>query len=116
MPKKYHRPPTAKRRKKKKNSTPRILEPLPEDETDNSATVVQDVAPDEPGDEYGDDYDDEFDEDEFVEEPAAEPVEVRRTSVQHLVTDYGYVLTELRLSLGLAAFLIVALIITAILR
>lgn len=111
MSKKYHRPPAAKK-KKKKASGPRVLEPLPEERTDNSAIVVQDVAPDD----IGDDYDDEGAEEESVEQPVAQPVEARRTSVSHLVTDYGYVLTELRLSIGLAAFLIVSLILIAIIR
>ena len=109
MPKKYHRPPATKRRKKKKTSTPRVFEPLPEAETDNSAAIVRDVAPDEIDDGYDDD-------EEFLEQPVAEPAETRRTNVEHLVTDYGYVLSELRLSLGLAAFLMVALVITSILR
>ncbi|MFQ5471874.1 MAG: hypothetical protein ACE5FA_03165 [Dehalococcoidia bacterium] len=114
MPKKYHRPPATKRRKSKKSTTsPRILEPLPEDNTDHSTAVVEDAA----SDELDEAYDDEaYDDAEEPAEPAPSAVFERRTQVSHLVTDYSYVLTEIKLSLGLAAFLIVALVITAILR
>lgn len=116
MPKKYHRPPTAKRRKSKKTTSPNVLEPLPESQTDNSSAlpVAEDV--DEaaaPG--AVDEYDDE-EEDDFVMPAQVAAAARKERQVRHLVADYSYVLGEVRLSLGLAAFLIVALIITGILR
>jgi hypothetical protein len=109
MPKKYHRPPATKRRKSKKSTTtPRVLEPLPEDNTDHSTAVVQDAAPD--------DQDEAYDDAEETVEPVPSAAFERRTHVSHLVMDYSYVLKDIRLSLGLAAFLIVALVITAIFR
>ena len=107
MPKKYHRPPATKRRKSKKSSTaPRVLEPLPEDDTDHSTAVVEDAAPDDL-DEVNDDAE------ETVEAVPSAAFE-RQTQVSHLVMDYAYVLKDIRLSLGLAAFLIVAIGITAL--
>ncbi len=109
MPKKYHRPPATKRRKSKKSTTaPRVLEPLPEDNTDHSTAVVEDAAPD--------DLDEAYDDAEEPTEPVPSSAFEGRSHVSHLVLDYAYVLKDIRLSLGLAAFLILALVITAIFR
>ena len=109
MPKKYHRPPATKRRKSKKSAAaPRVLEPLPEDNTDHSTAVVEDAAPD--------DLDEAYDDAEETVEPVTSVAFERRTQVSHLVMDYAYVLKDIRLSLGLAGFLILALVITAIFR
>jgi hypothetical protein len=110
VPKKYHRPPATKRRKTKKPSSQRVFEPLPESETDHSETVIQEVAPDDVDESYEDDAE------EVLEPVTTVAAPVSKVRVEHLVTDYRYVVSELRLSLGLAAFLIVALLITAILR
>lgn len=115
MPRKYHRPPTAKRRKSKKTTSPNVLEPLPESQTDHSAAVINEEDADETAaplaaEEY----------DEAEEQPAVASVAPgmakKERSVRHLAADYAYVLNELRLSIGLAVFLITALIITGILR
>lgn len=114
MPRKYHRPPTTKRRKRKKSATPNVYEPLPEEsQTDHSTAAIGDA--------------------DSEDAPAEAPVARQEQAAQeratpsdfgarkarparHLVTDYTYVVDEIKLSLGLATFLIIALVITAILR
>lgn len=119
MPRKYHRPPTTKRRKSKKTSSPNVLEPLPESQTDHSGATVEDE--DEAAEEYGEPVETEeyVDEDDEVYEAAPAQVAAaakKARPVRHLVADYTYVLTEIKLSIALAIFLIVALAITAIFR
>lgn len=114
MPRKYHRPPTTKRRKSKKTTSPNVLEPLPESQTDNTAAALDDEDADE---ETAPVEVDEFvDEEEEYDVAPAPGMAKKVREARHLVTDYSYVLTEVRLSVGLAIFLIVALIITGILR
>lgn len=114
MPRKYHRPPTAKRRKSKKTTSPNVLEPLPESQTDHSAAVINDEDVDETTSPVAvEEYVEE--EEEYQVAPAPGMAKKER-AVRHLVADYGYVLREVRLSIGLAVFLIVALVITGILR
>lgn len=120
MPRKYHRPPTTKRRKSKKTSSPNVLEPLPESQTDHSAAGVEEEAAEEFGESAGAETYAETEEDEGEAYEAA-PAQVisaakKARPTRHLVADYSYVLTEVRVSIGLAIFLIVALAITAILR
>lgn len=114
MPRKYHRPPSAKRRKSKKSTTPNVLEPLPEPQTDHSRTAVHEEPKGAATAETAIDVE-EYAEEEDVATPAPATERKART-VRHLVADYTYVLSELKLSIGLAVFLIVALVITAILR
>lgn len=114
MPRKYHRPPAAKRRKSKKTTSPNVLEPLPESQTDNSAAVIDEEDADETAAAVEvDEYVDRQEEYEVAPTPG---MAKKERAVRHLVADYGYVLTEVRLSIGLALFLLVALIITGILR
>ena len=118
MPRKYHRPPTTKRRKSKKTSSPNVLEPLPESQTDHSAATVDE---DEAAEDYGEPVETEEYVDEEDEVYEAAPAQVAAAAkkarpVRHLVADYTYVLTEIRMSIALAIFIIVALAITAIFR
>ena len=111
MPRKY-RPPAARRRKSKR-PPPYYVEPLPDggdavsapDGTDAStlentmpeavvAVAVPKPAPAQP---------------RAADRPAATPA-------KHIAKDYGYVRAEVRRILLVAGFLIVALIITALLR
>jgi hypothetical protein len=114
LPRKYHRPPTAKRRKSKKTSSPNVLEPLPESQTDISEEAFDGEVDEEF--EEGDDIAEYVDEGEDDYEYEAAPVEQKARPARHLVADYGYVLSEMKVSLALALFLVVALAITAILR
>lgn len=119
VPRKYHRPPTTKRRKSKKTTSPNVLEPLPESQTDNStAAIKQEVAEETAAPVATEEYVEEAEEEEVAmpAQVAAAGKKQRTRVVRHLVADYSYVLSEVRLSIGLAVFLIVALIITGILR
>ena len=66
--------------------------------------------------------DDFEDEDDDMDEPVAAAQfavgkpEKSRAPARHLVIDHGYIRSEVVRTLGLAAFLIVSLVITAILR
>lgn len=121
MPRKYHRPPTTKRRKSKKTTSPNVLEPLPESQTDHSTAPVDDEE-----NEDAEAFDAPVETEEYVDEDEDEayepmPAQVaaagkKARPVRHLVADYSYVATELKLSIGLAVFLMVALAITAALR
>jgi hypothetical protein len=112
LPRRY-RPPAAKRRKSKR-SAPQSPYEQPEPVDGASSPVA---ASDE-------DYDEEWEEDEeFDEEPApraAVATAVRpaagRARTQHLQRDFSYVRTELIRVAAVGAFLLIALIITAILR
>ncbi len=107
MPRKYHRPPAVKRRKSKKTS-PFVSEGAPEPENGQDTEVA--AAPDE------------LDDEEWAGNAqatvavAAEGREKSRAPSKHLVIDHGYIRSEVLRTLGLAAFLIVSLVITAILR
>jgi hypothetical protein len=116
VPKKYHRPPTAKRRKSKKTTSPNVLEPLPESQTDNSSAVMDDADVDETATPFTEEEYVDEEEDDVVMPAQVAAAARKERSVRHLVADYSYVRSEVRLSLGLAAFLIIALIITGILR
>lgn len=118
MPRKYHKPPSTKRRKSKKSTTPNVLEPLPESQTDHSASADEEApAPESPAaNETAVDVDEYEEEREEYVPPATPAMQKKARPVRHLVADYTYVLSELRLSVGLALFLIVALVITGILR
>ena len=110
MPRKYHRPPTAKRRKSKKSATvPYVLEPPPE--PDNGAAPAIDEE-----------------QEEELATPAASAVRVREesraapgrtsgaTPSKHVSRDYSYVRGEILRIVAVAGFLVVALVITSILR
>jgi hypothetical protein len=113
LPRRYHRPPAAKRRKPKRTSTP-----LPYEEPDVSGATDSPLITSDDG------YDDEWEEgDELDDEPLTAPAvatAVRpaagRERVQHLQRDFSYVRTELLRMAAVSGFLVVALIITAILR
>jgi hypothetical protein len=111
LPRRY-RPPARRRKTKRTSAT------LPPEETavptDGESTVLTSE----------DDYDEEWEDEEgFDEEPAAATsvaTAVRpaagKDRTQHLQRDFSYVRTELVRMTAVAAFLVVALIITAILR
>ena len=105
MPRKYHRPPAAKRRKNRKTAIP-YEPPVPapdgaEEPLDEEAPLVAiDLSPDIP-------------------EPEDEPLQSRPGHghpVRHVNRDYSYVGAEVLRIAALAAFLIVALAITAYFR
>ena len=81
---------------------------MPEDRTDHSTAVVEDAASEQ--------EDEVYDDAKEAAAPLPSAAFERPTQVSHLVMDYGYVLKDIRLSVALAAFLIVALVITAIFR
>lgn len=110
MPRKYHRPPTAKRRKSKKSaSVPYVLEQPPE--PDNGAAPAVDEE-----------------QEEELAMPAASVVRVREesraapgrtsgtTPSKHVSRDYSYVRGEILRIVAVAGFLVIALVITAMLR
>ncbi len=109
MPRKYHRPPTAKRRKSKKSTVPYVLEQPPE--PDNGAAPAIDEE-----------------QEEELATPAASAVRVREESraapgrtggaapSKHVSRDYSYVRGEILRIVAVAGFLVVALVITSILR
>ncbi len=99
MPRKYHRPPAVKRRKAKK--TPYLYPGAPEPEGDEDTEVS--ASPDE------------LDEDEWEDTFPVGGAKAR-AAARHLVKDYSYVRGEVARILVLAAFLIVCLTLTAILR
>ena len=107
MPRKYHRPPAAKRRKSKKTA-PYVFEGAPEPEDGEAAELI--ASPEE------------LDEDDWTREAGAtRATETGRSArgrapVGHIVKDFSYVRTEIVRILALAAFLIVSLLITAVLR
>jgi hypothetical protein len=107
VPRKYHRPPAVKRRKSRKTAIP--YEPAPGEEADGASElpldeetplVAVDLSPDIP-------------------EPEDVPLEERAGisgPVRHVNRDYSYVRSEMVRIIALAAFLIVALAITAYFR
>ncbi|HSP55026.1 MAG TPA: hypothetical protein VLS25_05505 [Dehalococcoidia bacterium] len=99
MPRKYHRPPAVKRRKAKKTSY--LYPGSPEPEADEDTEVS--AAPDE------------LDEEEW-EETFPVGGAKGRAATRHLVKDYSYVRSEVMRILGLAAFLVISLTLTAVLR
>jgi hypothetical protein len=106
LPRKY-RPPAAKRRKSKKTG-PSVYEGAPEPEEGEDTEVA--AAPEE------------LDDEEWAGDAqatvvvAAEGRQKGREPARHLVKDYSYVRGEVIRILGLASFLIVSLLITAVLR
>jgi hypothetical protein len=105
LPRKY-RPPAAKRRKAKKTGA-YSFDGAPEPEAGEDTEVA--AAPEELDDE-------EWPGDALAAETVAESPQKGRAPVRHLVKDYSYVQGEVVRILGLAAFLIVSLLITAVLR
>jgi hypothetical protein len=111
LPRRY-RPPAAKRRKTKRGASPAPFEePIAVPTTDSSI-----LTSDEADEEWEDD-------EEFEDEPAssaAVATAVRpaagRERTQHMQRDFSYVRTELIRVAAVGGFLIIALIITAILR
>lgn len=102
MPRKYHRPPTAKRRKSKK-TLPYTFEPPPEPEGNGGTELAASAE--------------ELDEEDWTREAAAQAEESgRKPATKHLVKDYSYVQGEVIRILALATFLVVSLLITALLR
>lgn len=108
MPRKYHRPPAVKRRKSKKTS-PFVSEGAPEPGNGDAADLI--TQPDDLEEE-----DDDMDEPVAARQFAVGKPEKSRAPSKHLVTDHGYIRSEIVRILGLAALLIVSLVITAILR
>ena len=106
MPRKY-RPPAAKRRKSKK-SGPYVYEGAPEPGEGEDTELT--AAPDE------------LDDEEWAGDAQATVVTSAdgrakgRAATRHLIKDYSYVRGEVVRILGLAAFLITSLLITAVLR
>ncbi len=106
LPRKY-RPPAAKRRKSKKTG-PYVYEGAPEPEEGEDTEVAA--------------ASEELDDEEWAGDPgatvvaAAEGRQKGREPARHLVKDYSYVRGEVIRILGLASFLIVSLLITAVLR
>jgi hypothetical protein len=109
LPRKY-RPPAARRRKNKKQA-PYYVEPLPQSPgaattTDGAEAVLTDEA----------------EEEDVLLEEETQPVQTRQrerataTPVKHMTKDYSYVRSEIKRIALVAGILIVALIITAILR
>jgi hypothetical protein len=108
LPRKYHRPPAVKRRKSKK-APPFVSEGALEPDSGDGADLMI------PADEFeGDDGD--TDEPVAAQQFVAGEQKKSRAPSRHLVIDHGYVRSEVVRTLGLAAFLIVSLVITAILR
>ncbi len=105
MPRKY-RPPAAKRRKSKKTG-PYVFEGAPEREDGPDAEVA--AASDELDDE-------EWAGDAQAVVVAGEGPSKGRAPARHLVKDYSHVRAEVIRILELAAFLMVSLLITALLR
>jgi len=106
LPRKYHRPPTVKRRKPKKTA-PYVFQGTPEPGNGDATELV---SPEEELEE---------DEERYAGSARAPAVGGRGqagAATKHLVKDYSYVRAEIVRILGLAAFLIVSLAITAILR
>jgi hypothetical protein len=105
LPRKY-RPPAAKRRKAKKTSA-YTYEGAPEPKVGEDTEVA--AAPDELDEE-------EWEGDAQASVAVAESRQKGREPARHLVKDYSYVRGEVVRILGLASFLIVSLLITAVLR
>lgn len=105
MPRKY-RPPAAKRRKAKKTGA-YAYEGAPEPEVGEETEVA--AAADELDDE-------EWAGDAQPTVAAGEGPQKGREPARHLIKDYSYVQGEVVRILGLASFLIVSLLITAVLR
>lgn len=106
MPRKYHRPPAVKRRKSKK-AQPFVYESVPESDDAEDTELAASAE--------------ELDEEDWAAETesAVAPGDIRRKGrepTRHLVKDYSYVRGEVVRILGLAAFLIVSLLLTALLR
>lgn len=101
MPRKY-RPPATKRRKAKKPAS-YAFESAPEPEEETSTELSASAE--------------ELDEEDWTREAAAQVEDRgRKQPARHLVKDYSYVQGEVLRILGLAVFLIVALLITALFR
>ena len=112
VPRKYHRPPTAKRRKPKKSTTsPYVLEQPPEPDNGDAPAVSA-----------------EEQEEEALAKAAAPAVRAREESravasrspgaapAKHVSRDYSYVRGEILRIVAVAGFLVIALVITAVLR
>jgi hypothetical protein len=114
LPRRYHRPPTVKRRKPRRPGAP---SPFEEAVTSDGAAVAEPAAEEFTDEEWEDDG--EF-EDEEVQAALATATGAStgptRDASKHIQRDYSYVRTELTRILMVAAVLIVALVITAILR
>jgi hypothetical protein len=103
LPRKYHRPPTTKRRKERKTNVPYAV---PEEAmaTNGGSVALED-------DEGG-----VLEDGAVVEAAPPENRAPRGSAAGHIQRDYSYVRTELVRIAVVAAFLVVALIVTAILR
>ncbi|OFV85093.1 MAG: hypothetical protein A2W26_01440 [Acidobacteria bacterium RBG_16_64_8] len=108
MPRRYHRPPAAKRRKAKKTSIPYAFEAAAEPENGGLPAAELDV-----GDEAEEDIG--FEEHVAVGRAAREKT-AAESPTRHIQRDYSYVRAEVFRILMVAAFLIISLTITAILR
>jgi len=102
LPRRYHRPPTAKRRKAKRIGSQEPVEGRPIDGAEAGA------SPSEDG------YDEAWDE-EYEEAPVV-VVETQRDRSQHLQRDFSYVRSELIRVGVIGTFLVVSLVITSVLR
>ncbi len=108
MPRRYHRPPAAKRRKAKKTSIPYAFEAAAEPE--NGGLPAAELDAEGEGQESV-----AFEEHVAVGRPAREKSAVEAPT-RHIQRDYSYVRAEVFRILMVAAFLIISLTITAILR
>ena len=106
MPRKYHRPPAAKRRKSKKAS-PYTFEGAPEPYANEESALAASTG--------GLDQED-WPGEARVTSSAEETSSKGRASIRHLVKDYSYVRGEVVRIVGIGAFIIVGLLITALLR
>lgn len=105
MPRRYHRPPTAKRRKAKKTSIPYAFEAAAEPENGGLPAAEADAG----------------DEGAATRAPvlmarATSATASAEAPTRHVERDYSYVRAEVFRILMVAAFLIISLTITAILR
>ena len=113
MPRRYHRPPAAKRRKTRRTGP---AGPYEENAGPNGGAPAEAPADEFEGEEWEEDAELDVEPSTVASAVAAEEERETPRHLRHIQRDYGYVRGELQRIAIVAAVLIVALVITAILR